>query len=162
MASLVTRHTEPEILQGRLASKNFCEARVERHALLFQCDGRIENFTRRRHRGWMIPAEFAGGKARRPDRVFRDRASDSILRNCYFASSVARVSRMTVTRICPGYVISVSILRATSRASIEVSSSEICDGSTITRISRPACTAKHFSTPLNDFAIVSRSSRRLT
>src|SRR5208282_2208316 len=54
------------------------------------------------------------------------------LRNCYFASSVARVSRMTVTRICPGYVMSVSILRATSRASIEVSSSEIWVGSTIT------------------------------
>src|SRR5208282_3316798 len=33
----------------------------------FQCDRRIEDFTRRGHRGPMIPSIFAGGKARRPD-----------------------------------------------------------------------------------------------
>jgi hypothetical protein len=30
--------------------------------LFFQCDGRIENFARRGHRGWMIASAFPRGK----------------------------------------------------------------------------------------------------
>ena len=42
-------------------------------------------------------------------------AHDSALQRAY---SLARSSRITVTLICPGYVTSLSILRATSRASM--------------------------------------------
>ena len=47
------------------ARENLREAGVQRHALFFQCDGRIEHFARRGHRGWMIAADFARRKARR-------------------------------------------------------------------------------------------------
>jgi hypothetical protein len=78
------------------------------------------------------------------------------------ANSEARVSRITVTLIWPGYVISLSILRATSRASRVAASSFTAPGSTMTRISRPAWTANAFSTPLKDMLIFSRSSSRRT
>src|ERR1035437_2898246 len=68
VARFVTRHREPEILQARFARKDLREAHIQRHALFFQCDRRIEDFARRGHRGPMIPSIFAGGKARRPDR----------------------------------------------------------------------------------------------
>ena len=56
----------------------------------------------------------------------------------YFAYSVALVSRMTLTLICPGYSSSDSILCASSRASNTILSSETSSGLTIMRTSRPA------------------------
>lgn len=63
------------------------------------------------------------------------------------AVSVARDSRITVTRICPGYVNSSSTRLATSRAITCACTSSTASGRTITRSSRPACIAKTFSTP---------------
>src|SRR3954469_17677563 len=57
------------------------------------------------------------------------------------AYSVARDSRMTVTLIWPGYSSSFSISRAMSRLSSTAGSSSTAVGSTMTRISRPACIA---------------------
>ena len=51
---------------------------------------------------------------------------------------------MTVILIWPGYSISSSMRRAMSRASRIASRSSICSGLTMTRISRPACTANVF------------------
>ena len=59
----------------------------------------------------------------------------------YFANSMARDSRMTVTLICPGYSRCCSISRAISCDSSAASSSAISSGFTITRTSRPACNA---------------------
>ena len=59
----------------------------------------------------------------------------------YFANSMARDSRMTVTLICPGYSRCCSISRAISCDSSAASSSAISSGFTITRTSRPACKA---------------------
>ena len=55
----------------------------------------------------------------------------------YFAYSVLRVSRITFTRIWPGYSISVSIRLAISLASTLVPSSVTSSGLTIMRTSRP-------------------------
>lgn len=62
----------------------------------------------------------------------------------YFAKSTLRVSRITLTLICPGYSSSLSILRAISLASNTVVSSLTSSGLTMIRISRPACTAYDF------------------
>ena len=55
----------------------------------------------------------------------------------YLANSVLRVSRMTLTLICPGYSSSFSMRLAISRASTYVPSSEISSGLTMMRTSRP-------------------------
>ena len=55
----------------------------------------------------------------------------------YFAYSVDRVSRMTLTRIWPGYSISFSMRLAISLARILVPSSVTSSGLTIMRTSRP-------------------------
>ncbi len=59
----------------------------------------------------------------------------------HFANSVARLSRMTVTLIWPGYSISDSISRAISCERSTASSSVTSVGLTITRTSRPAWSA---------------------
>src|SRR4029077_10766992 len=59
----------------------------------------------------------------------------------YFANSIARDSRITVTLICPGYSRCSSISRAISWLSGAPASSSPSPGLTITRISRPACIA---------------------
>src|ERR1700704_2646313 len=69
---------------------------------------------------------------------------------------------MTVTFICPGYSSSFSIRRAMSLESHTASSSEIFSLSTMIRISRPACSANDFDTPLNESAMPSSFSSRLT
>ncbi len=56
----------------------------------------------------------------------------------YFANSMARLSRMTVTLIWPGYSRCPSMSRAISCDSRIACSSSISVGLTITRISRPA------------------------
>jgi len=56
----------------------------------------------------------------------------------YLAIAVLRRSRTTVTRICPGYSISLSIRPAISVAIVSANKSLIRSGSTMTRISRPA------------------------
>ena len=55
----------------------------------------------------------------------------------YFAYSVLRVSRMTLTRIWPGYSISFSMVLAISLASTLVPSSVTSSGLTMMRTSRP-------------------------
>ena len=52
--------------------------------------------------------------------------------------------------------------RAMSFDSQTASSSEIFSLSTMMRISRPACSANDFDTPLNESAMPSSFSRRLT
>jgi hypothetical protein len=59
----------------------------------------------------------------------------------HFAYSTARLSRMTVTLIWPGYSSWPSISRAISCERRTAWSSSISAGLTITRISRPACSA---------------------
>ncbi len=59
----------------------------------------------------------------------------------YFAYSIARDSRITVTLIWPGYSRAASISRAISCESSTAWSSSISSGLTITRISRPAWSA---------------------
>ena len=59
----------------------------------------------------------------------------------YRAYSTTRISRMTVTLICPGYCNSFSIFRAISLESQKACSSLILSLSTMIRISRPACKA---------------------
>jgi hypothetical protein len=59
----------------------------------------------------------------------------------YFATSIARDSRMTMTFTWPGYSSWSSISRAISCESSAAPSSSTSLGSTITRISRPACSA---------------------
>lgn len=56
----------------------------------------------------------------------------------YFAYSIARLSRIMFTLICPGYSKSFSILLQMSRAKSTILSSLIISGFTITRISLPA------------------------
>ena len=56
----------------------------------------------------------------------------------YLAYSMTRVSRSTVTLICPGYSISSSIFLATSRARFCAAVSSMSVGRTMTRTSRPA------------------------
>ena len=56
----------------------------------------------------------------------------------YFATSIARDSRMTMTFTCPGYSSWSSISRAISWERSTAPSSSISLGSTMTRISRPA------------------------
>lgn len=60
---------------------------------------------------------------------------------CHFANSTARVSRITLTLMVPGYFRVASILVATSRASLIAVRSSIFSGFTNTRISRPALMA---------------------
>ena len=55
----------------------------------------------------------------------------------YFAYSVLLVSRMTLTRICPGYSICSSIRLAISFASTLMPSSVTSSGFTMMRTSRP-------------------------
>jgi len=81
----------------------------------------------------------------RPASGFADNIADKknfhyllISTQVYLAKLETRVSRMTVTLICPGYVISVSIFLIISLHSITVSLSEIFSFSTMMRISRPA------------------------
>ena len=59
----------------------------------------------------------------------------------HFAYSIARDSRITVTLIWPGYSRCCSISRAISCERSAASSSAISSGLTMTRISRPACSA---------------------
>ena len=56
----------------------------------------------------------------------------------YLANSVARVSRMTLTLICPGYSSSFSMRLTISLASSTESASLTCSGLTMMRTSRPA------------------------
>src|SRR2546428_10947931 len=56
----------------------------------------------------------------------------------YFATSTARVSRMTTTLMCPGYCISASMRLVMSLASWWASRSETMSAFVITRSSRPA------------------------
>src|ERR1019366_10772448 len=58
--------------------------------------------------------------------------------SAHFAISEARVSRITVTRIWPGYCNSLSIRRAMVSESVWAAVSVICSGFTMTRTSRPA------------------------
>jgi len=67
-----------------------------------------------------------------------DKENPHRIRKRYFAYSVARVSLLTVTLICPGYFISSSIFRAISNASLCTSPSSVMFGETTTRTSRPA------------------------
>ena len=67
-----------------------------------------------------------------------DKENPHRIRKRYFAYSVARVSLLTVTLICPGYFISSSIFRAMSNASLCTSPSSVIFGETTTRTSRPA------------------------
>ena len=59
----------------------------------------------------------------------------------YFATSMARLSRITITFTWPGYSSWSSISRAISCERRTAPSSSTSDGSTMTRISRPACSA---------------------
>lgn len=59
----------------------------------------------------------------------------------YLANSIARVSRITLTLIVPGYCMVLSILVAMSRASLMALKSSTTSGRTITRTSRPALIA---------------------
>src|SRR3989344_9009438 len=59
----------------------------------------------------------------------------------YLANSMARVSRMTLTLMVPGYCMVLSILVAISRASLIADRSSISLGRTNTRTSRPALMA---------------------
>src|SRR5512133_555909 len=79
----------------------------------------------------------------------------------YLANSVARDSRITVTLIWPGYSSSCSMSRAISCESSAAWSSSISAGLTMTRISRPACSAYTFSTPSFFAASSSSASSRL-
>jgi hypothetical protein len=63
------------------------------------------------------------------------------LSHSYFAKALLLRSRITVTRICPGYSISFSIRPAILCANESASKSSTRSGSTSTRISRPACMA---------------------
>ena len=65
----------------------------------------------------------------------------------YFATSTHLVSRITVMRIWPGYWSSFSMREAKFRANAYACSSSTLSGCTKTRNSRPAWTAKDFSTP---------------
>ena len=56
----------------------------------------------------------------------------------YLATSLTRLSRMTVTLIWPGYSRSLSICLEMSKASFAATRSSTSEGWTITRISRPA------------------------
>ena len=69
---------------------------------------------------------------------------------------------MTVTLIWPGYSSSFSMRRAMSFDSQTASSSLMRSLSTMMRISRPAWSAKDLATPLNESAMPSSFSRRLT
>src|SRR5205823_2800663 len=94
--------------------------------------------------------------------ISESRPSDRRLRVAgYFAYSTARVSRMTVTLIWPGYVSVSSILRTMSRASRVAVRSSISSGRTRIRTSRPAWTANERSTPVKLSAMAWRSSSRL-
>ena len=75
---------------------------------------------------------------------------------------VARLSRITVILIRPGYSISFSTAVAISCEISAARSSSTSPGSTITRISRPARIANTRSTPWWREAISSRSRRRPT
>lgn len=66
------------------------------------------------------------------------RTRPSLALDAYLAYSTARVSRMTVTLICPGYSMLSSILRATSRESLAAARSSTSPGLTMSRTSRPA------------------------
>lgn len=59
----------------------------------------------------------------------------------YLANSIARVSRITLTLIVPGYCMVLSILVAISRASLMALRSSTTSGRTMTRTSRPALIA---------------------
>src|SRR5262249_46426989 len=78
----------------------------------------------------------------------------------YFATSIARDSRMTITFTCPGYSSWSSISRAISWERSTAPSSSTSLGSTMTRISRPACRAYAFATPAFADASSSRASSR--
>ena len=80
---------------------------------------------------------------------------------CYLATSIARLSRITVTFTWPGYSSWSSISRAISCESSTAPSSSISVGSTMTRISRPAWSAYAFATPGFAVAISSSAPSRL-
>jgi len=100
------------------------------------------------------PAPWAGNlRVKRPGRATQPSLAFGLWRNekreqrfialfhfhlLYFAKSVARVSRITWTLICPGYSISLSILRAISLAISTAAASSTFSGWTTIRISRPA------------------------
>jgi hypothetical protein len=60
------------------------------------------------------------------------------VRSLYRATSLTRLSRITVTLIWPGYSRSLSICLEISKASLAATRSSTSEGWTITRISRPA------------------------
>src|SRR5581483_11378181 len=60
---------------------------------------------------------------------------------CYLANSIARVSRITLTLMVPGYCMVLSILVAMSRASLMALKSSMSCGLTKMRTSRPALMA---------------------
>ncbi len=80
-------------------------------------------------------------RSARRGRLHRRRSPSCAGARSYFAKSVARDSRITVTLIWPGYSSSCSISRAISCESSTAPSSSSALGWTITRISRPACIA---------------------
>ena len=77
--------------------------------------------------------------------AFIDKSNDtgqgSLGTNRYFAYSMQRSSRTTVTRIMPGNFSCAEMSRQTSPASSAAAWSPTTEGSTTMRRSRPACTA---------------------
>ena len=105
------------------------------------CGARVSRRRRcRRTSASTLAPDGAPGRRALREWVARYRAESAPARP-HFAMSTARLSRITVTLICPGYSSSRSISRAISWESIAASSSLTAPGVTITRISRPACIA---------------------
>ena len=78
-----------------------------------------------------------GNKFSHQKKPLRRIGRKGFLRCNYLAYSIERVSRMTLTRICPGYSISFSMRLAISLARIFVPSSVTSSGLTMMRTSRP-------------------------
>src|SRR5579883_1057020 len=116
VSGLVSRHPEPELMQRRIITEDPGKARIERHALALQRQGARQNLARRRHEADSNPwASDAPSRRARPspdgpaETKAAGRRSDRGLTvsaatrrrplRAQRASSVARVSRITVTRI---------------------------------------------------------------
>src|SRR5579884_259891 len=107
----------------------------------------------------------SAGSAPAPDAYAASTRSTACRRCCsslFVATSTARLSRITVTLIWPGYSRWSSISRAISCESRTAPSSSTSCGFTRTRISRPAWSAYAFSTPGWLAASCSSDSSRLT
>jgi hypothetical protein len=68
VTSFIACHIEPEFVQCRIIRKNFCEPRVQRHALFFQSDRSFEQFACSWH-GGIVPRGLAAGKVAQRIRV---------------------------------------------------------------------------------------------